>query len=321
MDASAGVTPVLEASTRDAPPRDQFGQFCDALCDVYLGIRPQRTASPGFDADVLAFEWGDIVLSRMRAPGHEARRDRRDIAAKPDDALFLNISDTSASVVHVAGRTVPVAAALPVLLDNAEPFRLRFDDARRFRLYSLRLPREVGGSRLDAADAIALDARLRRTALGRQIALQVRLMTAEFDAGRIEVAGAMAAAVSAMVRRLWDGGDAASAAERYADFTTTASAHLAEPDFGVNEIAAIHGVSARTVQGVFAGEGDTVTRWMLRARLELARDRLGSPAWERASVARIASACGWRDASGFHRAFRERFGDTPGSFRGSRDGA
>jgi len=315
MDASAGVAPVIEASTRDALPGDQFEQFCDALCDVYLGIRPQRIASAGFDADVLAFGWGDTVLSRMRAPGHEARRDWRDIAAKPDDALFLNFSDTSASVVDTGGRVVPVAAGLPVLLDNAEPFRLHFDDARRFRLYSLRLPREVRGRRLDAADAIALDDRLRRTALGRQIALQVRLMTAEFDAGRIEVAGAMAAAVAAMVRRLWDGGAAASLAERFAEYTATASAHLAEPDFGVNEIAALHGVSARTVQSVFAGEGDTVTRWMLRARLELARERLGSPAWERASVARIAYACGWRDASGFHRAFRERFGDTPGSFR------
>ena len=315
MDTSAGAAPVLEASTRDAPPGDQFEQFCDALCDVYLGIRPQRIASPGFEADVLAFGWGDIVLSRMRAPGHEARRDRRDIAAKPDDALFLNFSDTSASVVDTGDRAVPVAAALPVLLDNAEPFRLHFDDARRFRLYSLRLPREVHGHRLDAADAIALDDRLRRTVLGRQIALQVRLMTTEFDAGRIEVAGAMAAAVAAMVRRLWDGGAAASPAERFAEYTATASAHLAEPDFGVNEIAALHGVSARTVQSVFAGEGDTVTRWMLRARLELARERLGSPAWERASVARIAYACGWRDASGFHRAFRERFGDTPGSFR------
>jgi len=315
MDVRAIPAPVLDASTREVAPRDQFAHFCDALCDVYLGIRPQRVASPRFEADVLAFAWGDIVLSRMRAPGHEARRDGRDIAAKPDDALFLNFSDTSDSTVEAGGRIVQVASALPVLLDNAEPFRLRFDDARRFRLYSLRLPRDVGGHRLDAADAIALDDRLRRTAVGRQVASQVRLMTTEFDAGRVEVAGTMALAVAALVRRLWEGDATGSAAERFADYTATAAARLTDPDFGVNEIAAVHGVSPRTVQSVFAAEGDTVSRWMLRARLELARERLGARSWEGRSISQIAFASGWRDASGFHRAFRERFGDTPGSFR------
>ena len=313
MDTSASPSPVLAATTRDVSPREQFDYFCDALCDVYSGIRPQRAPAPRFEADVLAFAWGDLVLSRMRAPGHDARRDRRGISAKPDDALFLNFSDTSASTVECGGLVTAVPAAVPVLLDNSEPFHLRFDPSRRFHLFSLRLPGEIDGRRLGSAERALLNERMRRTDLGRQIALQARLMVTEFDAGRTEVAGAMAAVVATLFHSLCTPGGEETG--RFAAYASTAQAHLHESGFGVRDIAALHRVSARTVQSVFAAEGATVTEWMLRARLERARDRLGDPAWTDRTIEQVAHACGWSDASGFHRAFRARFGETPSFFR------
>ncbi|MFG6477000.1 AraC family transcriptional regulator [Microbacterium sp. P06] len=311
---SASSSPLLEATTRDVEPRLQFDHFCDALCDVYLGIRPEREVSPGFDADVLAFTWGDLVLSRMRAPGHDALRDRRGISARPDDALFLNFSSTSPSIIERGGEATAVPAATPVLLDNSEPFRLRFDASRRFHLYSLRVPRDAVGHGLDATSVAEINERMRHTLLGRQITLQTRLMTAEFDGGRTEIAGAMAVVVAALFRTLC-APDQESTPGRFAQYSATAGTHLGQPAFGVRDLAAIHGVSTRTVQAVFAAEGETFTEWMLRARLEWARDRLSDPTWAGRSIEHIVHACGWGDASGFHRAFRARFGRTPASFR------
>jgi transcriptional regulator GlxA family with amidase domain len=83
----------------------------------------------------------------------------------------------------------------------------------------------------------------------------------------------------------------------------------------VHDVAAVHRVSVRSVQAAFASADQTFTRWMLAERLDLARERLADPAWAHRSIDRIASGSGIRDTSGFHKAFRSRFGDTPGAFR------
>ncbi len=92
MSVQDDPVPVLAATTRDQRESDRFESFRDALCDVYLGIRPERPSSGTFDADVLAYDWEGTILSRMRAPGHEARRDAASLARVPDDALFVNVS-------------------------------------------------------------------------------------------------------------------------------------------------------------------------------------------------------------------------------------
>lgn len=312
MVVSAHPPVVLDASTTAVPDPDQFAYFCDALCDVYLGIRPQRPDGRGFGADVLGVAAGELILSRMRAPGHDARRTRRDLAVRPDDALYLNVSPTTDSAVETDAATTAVAAGVPVLLDNDAPFRLRFPVGRRFRLYSLRLPRAL----LPGFSSVGpVNARLAATPVGRELAGQAALMTRTFDAGRFAAAGAMADAVVALLREAVDAPAAhAAAIERY---VATARALLPHPGAGAREIAARHGVSIRAVQAAFHAEGTTVTEWFARARLERAFDLLADAAHQ-PTVEAVARAVGWSDRSGFHRAFRARFGTTPAAVR---DGA
>ena len=315
MVSSESDEPVLAASTATVVARQRFDYFCDALCDVYLGIRPRQITSGAFDADVLAYGWDEMVLSRIRAPGHDATRDRRTIAAKPDDSLFLNVSSDSSSTVAVDGRTIGVRTGTPVLLDNSRAFHLRFDPSRRFNLYSLRLPREIDGERLEPATISAINERMRDTRAGRQLALQAHLMTIEFDAGRTAVAGAMARAVVGLLAVLAMPSAANGGADRLDSYRATAAAHLAEADFGVQEIALTHRVSVRTVQAAFAASGETFSSWILGERLDLARERLGATGWQHRSVEQIARSCGIRDPSNFHKAFKRRFGASPGEFR------
>jgi AraC-like DNA-binding protein len=314
MGNSAQPTPVLAASTRAYTPRERFDHFCDALCDVYLGIRPERTTPRQFDADVLAYAYGDAVISRIRAPGHDARRDRHAIAAKPDDALFLNVSTSTASTAVVDGRVHALAPATPVLLDNAETFHLSFDPSRRLSLYSLKLPRMIAGHRIDAAAVAAINDRMLSHA-GRQLALQLRLMSDAFDADRADVAGSMVSAVTALLGVMAAPAALEYSVDRLSAYKTTARTHLDDPDFGVHDVASIHRVSVRSVQSAFASAGETFSGWMLAERLDLARDRLADPIWMHRPVDRIAIASGIRDASGFYKAFRARFGETPGAFR------
>jgi AraC-like DNA-binding protein len=317
MVNSAKPAPVLEVSTRVAAAGERFDFFRDALCDVYLGIRPQSSETADFDADLLAHQWGDVVLSRMRAPGHEAIRDSRAIAAQPDDALFLNFSGNASVSVQSVDGVRAVRSATPVLLDNAEPFHLRFDPNRRFNLYSLRLPREIRGYRVSRGAVEKVNERMIQTRVGRQLALQTRMMTDEFDAGRVEVAGSMAETVTTLLAILLQGSEPGDALDRLTSYKATAITHLSEPGFTVHDLASVHHASIRTVQAEFSRSGTTFGAWIMRERLDLARERIEDPAWSQRSLEQIALASGIRDPSGFHRLFRTRFGEPPGAFRPS----
>lgn len=315
MVTSEQIAPVLAASTREVEARERFDFFCGALCDIYLGIHPERTTTADFTADVLAHQWDDIVLSRIRAPGHDAHRDRRAIAAKPDDALFLNFSSNASATLHTSDADRAVPSGTPVLLDNAEPFRLSFDPSRRFHLYSLRLPRVFEGRRIGQPQIAEVNDRLVHTRAGRQLRLQTRLMADEFDAGRTAVAGLMATTITSLLAVLLHSPGTGEGTARLESYQATAASHLADPAFSVRDVAAIHRVSVRTVQNSFADSGTTFTAWITGERLDLARDRVEDPAWSHRSLERIALSCGISDPSGFQRMFRARFGEPPGAFR------
>jgi hypothetical protein len=128
-----GPAPVLSATTVGERETERFDSFRDALCAVYLGILPERTSPVTFDADVLAYDWDGAILSRIRAPGHGARRNASSLARVPDDALFINVSPDSAARLDHLGQRWRMPPGAPVLLDNAQPFDLEFDPRRRFR--------------------------------------------------------------------------------------------------------------------------------------------------------------------------------------------
>ena len=72
-------------------------------------------------------------------------------------------------------------------------------------------------------------------------------------------------------------------------------------------------MSARSVQHVLGQNGTTFSEELMTMRLEAAFGMLKSGAT--GPVADIAFKCGFSDLSTFYRAFRARYGKTPGSLR------
>jgi AraC-like DNA-binding protein len=305
--------PLLAARTREVPPEDQFSYFCDALCAVYLGIRTEWAGRGAFDAEFSCYDVGPGVLAHMWAPGTTGRRGRDLVRQRPDEAFYLNFSASAGHRLSHLDQHQAVPAAVPVLLDSEAPFAVDFSDQAKFRLFSLRIEKSPGFA--PTADLVRqVNARMTTTVVGRQLAAPTRMMCAELQAGRPRVAAAMSVPVLALLTALAGGGEAAGP-RRLDELTAAARARLGDPGFGVAELAAAFGVSARTVQSTFHAAGETFTGWLLAERLELARDRLTAPAWSARSIIQIATACGFRDPAHFHRAFRARFAATPGDFR------
>lgn len=313
MNAIPTATPLATVSTRGEREPGRFDRFCDAICDVYLGIRPQRLSDRPFDADFAAFEVGGAVVARMSAPGHRARRTPALVATQPDPSLYLNFGEFAASRIDHLGRDWALRPGAPFLIDSESPFDLRFAPDRRFRLTSLRIPK----SAFDDASPEAVrraDERIATSDAGRRLRAQTALLAGELDAGRLGSAAAMAGAVAALLRDLLST-DPHASDDRTTRLRRIAIAHLGDPGFGVADLARLAGCSVRTVQLAFAADGESFSSWWLGARLDTARARLADPSWAARSVAAIAASAGFADVSHFHRTYRARFGTPPGAER------
>jgi AraC family transcriptional activator of tynA and feaB len=301
----------LAGTTRQLPAGRDYEYFCDAVADLYVGIRPD-VPDDRFDADYALYRLGSTHLGFLSTPPVPASRGRHSLRQLPDDAVFVNFSRARWTLDHLGtGWTVPGGSAF--VIDNEQSFRIAFDPARRIRLYSLRIPRaDLGAVTADtvrrAGEAVT------SSESGRHLSTQMSLLAAMIDTGAVTTASLMAPAVVGLVQSLLHPGDQA-APTRLARLMDIARARLSDPAFDLAALAREAHWSVRTVQAAFAAEGLSFSDWLAGERLDLARAMLTDPGWETRSIARVARAAGFTDPSTFHRAFRRRFGTTPGSAR------
>ncbi len=86
-------------------------------------------------------------------------------------------------------------------------------------------------------------------------------------------------------------------------------ARLCDPGLRTSTLAGELGVSARTVQNLFAAMGATPSSYVLDRRLRRAAERLAAD--RGTSITDIAYDLGFNDSAYFARCFRQRFGMTP----------
>ncbi|NKY58272.1 helix-turn-helix transcriptional regulator [Nocardia flavorosea] len=104
-----------------------------------------------------------------------------------------------------------------------------------------------------------------------------------------------------------------SAARRYIH------SHAGDPELTVARTARALGWSVRQIQLAFRAAGATPSEVIREECLQLARDRLRSPAFRRRSITDIATGSGFDSVSSFTKAFHRRFGSTPGQIRECRE--
>ena len=94
-------------------------------------------------------------------------------------------------------------------------------------------------------------------------------------------------------------------------------AHLGDRALTAARIAAAHDISLRHLYNLWsrAGHDDTPAQWIIRRRLERARDLLSSTGSRPVSIAKVAEQTGFADASHFGRRFRGAYGVAPREWR------
>lgn len=86
-------------------------------------------------------------------------------------------------------------------------------------------------------------------------------------------------------------------------------------DISLTWLAKRHGVSPGYIRAMFEQEGQSLTDYILGLRLERVYQYLRSTAYDHKKVADIVYDAGFNNPSWFYRAFKRRFGMTPGDVR------
>ncbi|MFG2970979.1 helix-turn-helix domain-containing protein [Streptomyces sp. NPDC048288] len=92
-------------------------------------------------------------------------------------------------------------------------------------------------------------------------------------------------------------------------------AHLREPDLTPQRIAWAHNTSVRTLYRLCESGGLSLEKWIIRRRLEGARNDLAAPALQHRTIESVARSWGFTSAAYFSRRFRETYGTTPSEWR------
>jgi AraC-like DNA-binding protein len=91
--------------------------------------------------------------------------------------------------------------------------------------------------------------------------------------------------------------------------------HLGDSDLSPKSIAAMLATSSRYVHSIFTRADETVSRYILRRRLEESARALASSAQRSRSVSAIAFDYGFASCTNFGKVFREHYGMTPTEYR------
>jgi AraC-like DNA-binding protein len=282
--------------------------------DLQMLTDMPRTIAPRFEQLAHIF----LAVEPQGSPFH-ARRTWRHIAADPQETLLLAFLDKGRARVDQNGREAYLVEGDFVLLDATRPYTIDVPDA--FTNRTFQFPKSVLGladtdlSRLTGAPLRqnhALSAFL-IPFLGRLSGQGSRLHPRVRDQLVGNVTDILATLIGDSLRDM----PLEDAARRtlVLRVKTFIQENLDDPGLSPELIAVAHNISVRYLHKIFTSEDTTVSRWILRARLERARKLLTRRDPYAVTVTDAAFASGFVSPAHFSRAFRDAYDMTPREWR------
>ena len=298
-----------------------FEAYRVAVSQAFVPLQAEAADEASFTGTVSHRELGPARLAEVTAGAHLVLRSSRLIHRADPECYKLSLQVAGGAVLAQDGREAVLAPGDLVLYDTTRPYELRFSGP--YRMLVLMFPRRLlavppaqvrllTGHRLPGGRGLAgvvgpfLEG-LQRETRGRLPEVLRSLGDAALD---------MVAA--ALVDEL--GPDAVPAvAPRQAALLQQIKQHvedrLTDPGLSPTSIAAAHHISPRYLRKVFAGEGDSVTRWIRSRRLERCRRDLVRAELADQPISAVAAHWGFPDPAHFSRLFRSTYGQSPRQYR------
>ena len=291
-----------------------------AWCDLLAALGLRSTLLPdGQIPHASALLHGSaegVVVARMSA-GPQALTP---LPQRPDLPLLLVPLDDN-TMLEAAGSRQPVAARDLVVLPRQDRWRIAIEHDARVIALSVKAGafrgRKLGT--LDFGAARVLPAEGLAAVLSRALEAAAQALETLSAAEWTAIDQSLAELLLTMLRQQAPGtaeaGGTATQAALLHRICQMIERRLDEPDLSPARIAQSEGISERYLQKLFESTGDNFSHYLRERRLQRCWAELSNPAEAHRSVSEIAFQCGFNDAAHFSRAFRERFGLSPRTFR------
>lgn len=301
--------------TREVAPAAQFERFYDHVASAIIRVRPELPAGSArrpFRARIVSLRGRGRACHLIRAPGHGIRRDREDIGESDPSQFHINLM-LAGERRGVADDAAFEAGRGDVFAINTDrPFRLA-PGSGRYRALKIVLPAPTPRGFWNRSPRPGA---WRHHALREPFLFVGRQLAAAIEGNRLADAAALLDAAILIWHALASGTISAAVDDDsqglYAAILAEIDRNLGDPDFDLSALAATLHLGRRRLQRILARRGASFSELLRERRLTRAHQYLITG---RASVERIAEACGYTEPSAFYRAFRRRFGHPPGALR------
>jgi AraC-like DNA-binding protein len=300
-------------ATAGVRPTEQLFFWNRLAGETFSGLTVD-CAAEAFSAEMLRWSLGPLTMIRPRSPAAIVHN-RGDSRRGRSDRIILHLQHRGRSRQSQHGREIEMETGDLALCASDADYRI--DLAGTNDMLVVELPRALLGDRVPDLDAV-----MRRGIVGAAPATRMLhdFLLSLWRHGDQEVTdpawqeGVVHVLADLLALALRRQPTPEPPARRLDPrLSALVDAQLGDPDLRTATLAQALGLSARSVQTMFAAIGATPSGYILDRRLDRAAERLmREPA---ISITAVAFDLGFNDSAYFARCFRHRFGIPPSHYR------
>ncbi|MFM2280838.1 MAG: hypothetical protein RLZZ444_3069 [Pseudomonadota bacterium] len=291
-------------------------EFAQTLNDIYGRFDVQPIDGKAFGGAWKRKEATSLDCATVVTENLHVRRQDRALRSEYDDVLFVMLQKEGRQKIDHCGRVVTLCAQDMTVINSIKACDLVSQSRNKVSVIHLRTNSLLEPKAFVSLCGKHLPGRSMKVRLLGEVltSLSTASKDAETNSDDEEYVQELISAVS----RGLDS-DCSTAGFRprrqLADLERYVLLNIHEPELELGRLASAVSLSRRSLYRLFECEGLTPSNWLWSVRLNAARDRLSSEAWQDCSITDIAFAVGFNDSAHFSRAFRKRYGTSPRQFR------
>jgi AraC-like DNA-binding protein len=293
----------------------------DLVNEVFVPMDVQPVNEENYRAAIDAVRLGPLSLAKITADAEIVQHPASHQSRTQDRRLFLHLQLQGRMGVSQGGHQVWLEPGDISLADSAIPFTLEHRD--RCSVLVVTIPFDQMKQHLPNPEQMAGRKFPGDQGFSQTLSLMLRSLWSQAEQGRCcpEIADRAARHLLDMLTTSWLSmagvtvADSAAAASRRIQVCRYIEANLRDPELTTRSVAAAFRISTRYLHMVFAEQGETVSGYILRRRLEQCAKQFGDPLWNKRTITEIAFGWGFNNATHFARVFRNTYGQSPRDFR------
>jgi AraC-like DNA-binding protein len=310
---------MLSYSTKSIPPQARLSYWNDVLSDVFM---PQETQPKDeqFEGEITTVSLGRLMMTSVSTTASRVVHSKQQAARTRQRRFNLCLQLQGSMAVDRGQEQIVLREGDLVLADSYRPYSLQYDQpcttvglvmSDEDLKQHLPNPDEVAGAHLTGDSGLAHAASVMLRSLWMQAQNEIE---PEIGA-RVADSFLQLFAATWLARRGVQPPDSVVVGYRRTQIKRYIEAQLRDPGLSVSSVAGAFGISARYLHILFANEGETISNYVLRRRLDQCVKQLSNPLWSKRTITEIAFSWGFNNATHFARVFRQRYDMTPRDYR------